>query len=344
MTDAQWQTLLDVVGGAGMDPLPVGLIVDSPWLPGWAGKSVLDYYSSESVWLETNLMVVGRFPDIWFLPGFWSEWGMCTEPSTFGAKCIWHEDEFPFADKLPGTLADLAAIERPDPRTHGLAPFVVKRLSHCRHRIEAAGHAIRFAVARGPLNIAGFLAGNTDLLMGMKQEPDHVHALLETITDFLVDWIQLQATTFRTIDGVLLLDDIVGLCGEADFLEFAQPYLRRVFAAVDARVRFFHNDAAGLVSAPYLGDIGVNLLNFSFKHPMGEMQRLTGNAITLLGNIPPRDVLAGGSPEDVHRAVRELLDSVPDTRRIVLSCGGGTPPGVPTANIEALLQAAGGGP
>ena len=28
-----------------LDPLPVGLIVDSPWLPGWAGVSMLDYFA-----------------------------------------------------------------------------------------------------------------------------------------------------------------------------------------------------------------------------------------------------------------------------------------------------------
>jgi len=39
--------------------------------------------------------------------------------------------------------------------------------------------------------------------------------------------------------------------------------------------------------------------------------------------------------------VGALLGSVTDTRRVVLSCGGGMPPGVPTANVEAFLEAAG---
>ena len=30
-----------------------------------------------------------------FLPGFWAEYGMCTEPSAFGAKLVWTEDDFP---------------------------------------------------------------------------------------------------------------------------------------------------------------------------------------------------------------------------------------------------------
>jgi len=121
------------------------------------------------------------------------------------------------------------------------------------------------------------------------------------------------------------------------------PYLKRVFQAVDARVRFFHNDAGGLVCAPYLPEIGVNVFNFAFDHPMAEMKALTKNAVTLFGNIPPRDVLAQGAPDDVRRSVRELLDSVDDKGRIVLSCGGGMPPGVSTENIEAFLDVAGHG-
>jgi uroporphyrinogen decarboxylase len=62
--------------------------------------------------------------------------------------------------------------------------------------------------------------------------------------------------------------------------------------------------------------------------------------VTLLGNIPPRDVLALGTPEDVRQSVAEALRSISDRRRLVLSVGGGTPPNVSTANIEAFCEAA----
>jgi len=339
MTEAQWQLLLSVIDGQTTDPLPVGFIIDSPWLPNWAGMSLLDYYASESMWLDANLKVIDTFPDVLFLPGFWSEYGMCTEPSSFGAKCVFHDNEFPFAERIIEPGGTFGTIAKPNPRTDGLAPFVLRRLEHCRPRIEAAGHAIRFAVARGPLNIAGFLVGNTEFLMTMKLEPDRTHALLDTITSYLVDWLQLQKTTFNTIDGILLLDDIVGFVGLDDFEVFVQPYLTRAFEAFDARVRFFHNDAHGFVCAPRLADMGINLFNFAYDHPMAEMQALTEGKVALLGNIPPRDVLAHGSPDDVSRSVQGLLAGLADRRRVILSCGGGMPPAVPTENISAFLSA-----
>ena len=60
--------------------------------------------------------------------------------------------------------------------------------------------------------------------------------------------------------------------------------------------------------------------------------------MVLLGNIPPRDVLAAGTPDDVRRSVAEMLAPLDDRRGIIVSCGGGAPPGVSSANIEAMCQ------
>jgi uroporphyrinogen-III decarboxylase len=341
MTDEQWSKLLAVIAGEVVEPLPVGFIIDSPWLPGWAGISVLDYYSSESMWFEANLKAIERFPDVLFLPGFWSEFGMCTEPSAFGAKCSWQENELPYADKIITDIQAVSSLVKPDPKKDGLLPFVLNRLKHYRDAIEQKGHSIKFAVSRGPLNIASFLMGTTEFLMAIRTDPDQTRALLETITDFIVEWVELQAQTFPSIDGVFILDDIVGFLGDQDFKDAALPYLKRIFQSLDVAVKFFHNDSMGLVCAPYLAEVGVNLFNFSFQHTLAEMKELTGGKVTLLGNIPTRDVLAAGTPDEVRDSVKAALDSIQDKRRLILSCGGGMPPDVPTANIEAFLSAAG---
>ncbi len=340
MTENQWRQLLSVLDGELFDPLPTGFIIDSPWLPNWAGMSILDYYTHEGKWFDANVAVLDRFPQAWFLPGFWSEYGMCTEPSAFGAKCVWYEDDFPFAEPITQDLAAAAALKKPDPKKDGLAPFVLKRLEHVQAAIEDKGHAIRFAVARGPLNVASFLVGNTEFLVGMKLNPDETHALLTTVNGYLVDWIKLQAERFPTIDGVLILDDLLGFVGEEDFAEFALGYLKDLYGAIDASVRFLHNDAHGLITARHLNDIGVNLFNFGFEHGLAEIKELTDGKVTMLGNIPPRDVLAGGSPDDVRTSVTEAVASVDDTSRLILSCGGGMPPGVSTENLEAFIDAA----
>ncbi|MDP4291474.1 MAG: uroporphyrinogen decarboxylase family protein, partial [Bacteroidota bacterium] len=64
------------------------------------------------------------------------------------------------------------------------------------------------------------------------------------------------------------------------------------------------------------------------------------NKVTMLGNIPPRDVLAAGSEEDVEKALQTLIDGMKDKSKIILSCGGGMPPMVNTANIKRFISVA----
>ncbi|MBN1392068.1 MAG: uroporphyrinogen decarboxylase family protein [Sedimentisphaerales bacterium] len=339
MTNEQWEQLLSVIKGEVVDPMPVGFIIDSPWLPGWAGITTLDYFTNEQTWFEANLKAIKQFPDIMFLPGFWSEFGMCTEPSAFGSKSTWHENDLPFADKIIKDIKSVGDITKPDPKTDGLLPFVINRLKHYQGQIEKEGHAIRFAVARGPLNIASFLMGTTEFLMAIRTDPNETRVLLDMVTDFIIDWLRLQIETFPTTDGIFILDDIVGFMGDEDFRQSALPYLKRIYQAINVTVKFFHNDAPGLVCSPYLEEIGINLFNFSFEHSLDEMKKLTNNKVTLLGNIPPRDVLMAGTPEDVRNSVKAALSSVEDKSRIVMSCGGGIPQDVSTENIEAFLSA-----
>jgi len=68
------------------------------------------------------------------------------------------------------------------------------------------------------------------------------------------------------------------------------------------------------------------------------MKSWTNNKIALMGNVPPRDVLAGGTPADVKRSTTEILNALDDRSRLIVSCGGGMPPHAPTENIRALIS------
>jgi uroporphyrinogen-III decarboxylase len=337
MTDQQWETLKKVINGEVLKPLPVGFIIDCPWLPNWYGIRIIDYFSNEELWLNANLKAINEFPEVLFLPGFWSEFGMCTEPSAFGARCTFPPDEFPHAHKIIGSTQDIDTLSVPNPTIDGLLPFVLNRLKLAQPKIEAAGHKIRFAVARGPLNIASYLMGSTEFLTTIMMQPEKAESLLKKITTYLKDWLHLQMETFPSIDGILLLDDIIGFMGETEFRTFGLSYFKELYDT-DVSVKLLHNDAPCKISAPYLPEIGINLFNMGFDISLNELKELTQNKVALLGNIPPRDVLASGSTIDVKNVTIELLNSLKDKSRVILSCGGGMPPGVSSENISAFIQ------
>jgi uroporphyrinogen decarboxylase len=338
MTQEQWQLLLDTVQGKTPQKPVTGFIIDSPWIPGWAGVSALQFYSSEEIWFQANKKAVETFPDIIFVPGFWSEFGMCTEPSAFGAKMVWDEYNLPHASKIISDISEAGKLKVPNPKTDGLLPFVIQRLLNYQKPMQETGHEIKFAIARGPLNIASFLMGTTELMTGLMMDPENSHKLLKTITQFTTDWLRRQKEVFPSIEGILLLDDIVGFVGDDECREYAVPYIKQIFNAFDSKLNLFHNDAQGLISAPYLKEMGVNLFNFSFEHSLKEIRELAGPEVALLGNLPPRDVLAAGTPEQVREETRKMMNEFGDKNRVVWSCGGGMPPNVSSENIRAFKE------
>lgn len=336
MTNNQWNCLLDVIQGKTFEKIPAGFIIDSPWLPNWYGISILDYFSNDELWFQSNLKAMETFPQAIFLPGFWSEYGMCTEPSAFGAGCMFPKNEFPFAYKVIHETEDIDHLHLPNVETDGLLPFVLNRLLLARKKIEAAGHEVRFSVSRGPLNIASFLMGSTEFLMAMMMDPQRVHALLRIITDFLKSWHQLQRKSIDSIDGIMMLDDIVGFIGEDEFMEFGYPYLKELYDE-NVSVKFFHNDADCRASVKHYPSIGINLYNPGIQVSIKELKEMTQNQLTILGSVPPRDVLAKGTPDDVRTCVAQQLSELNDHSKLILSCAGGMPPNASTENIRALI-------
>ena len=339
MNNKQWTDLLSVIEGKHSTEKEIGFIIDSPWLPGWSGVTTLDYYTSDETWLKANFKAIEAFPEVTFLPGFWSEYGMCTEPSAFGARSVWYNENLPHAEKVIHSSEDIARLPQPNVKTDGLLPFMINRLKNLEPRIAESGHSIKFAVTRGPLNIATFLMGTTEFMMLLAMEPDKAHALLEKITLFICDWVQYQKACFPSIEGILLLDDIVGFVGEEDCREFVVPYLKRAFESIPTKVRLFHNDAFGLVCAPFLNEIGINLFNFAFDHPINQIRELAGPEVALIGNLAPRDILAAATPAEVYAATQSMIHDVSDRNRIIWSCGGGVPQNVSTENINAFVAA-----
>jgi uroporphyrinogen-III decarboxylase len=339
MTNKHWEIITKLVRGEKIDNIPVGFIIDSPWLPNWAGMKIIDYFTNEEKWFEAHLKASQTFPETIFFPGFWSEFGMCTEPSAFGARCVFPEDEFPHAHKLLEDIKQVDKLSVPNPKTDGLLPFMLKRLEHKRKAMEEEGHFTRFSISRGPLNIATYLMGTTEFLIAMMMEPEKTHQLIRIITDFIIQWHDLQKKTLPEIDGIMMLDDIIGFMSREQFEEFGLPYFKEIYNR-PLSVKLLHNDAPSKESAPLLTEMGVNIFNMGIDVNLNEIADATENKVCLLGNLPPRDILALGTVEEIERETKKMIKEFDHPNRLIASCGGGMPPGVTTEKINAFIKAA----
>ena len=331
-----WERFATVARGGQADRVPVALIVDSPWLPGYAGIGTLDYFLRPDEWLRINLGLTERFPDVTWIPGWWIEYGMAAEPSAFGARIVWHHDQPPSIEPIKGGLASLADIEPPDPQRHGLMPLVLQRYTDAEHRLLPEGMTIHMVAARGPLAVASWLLGVTEFMIALKLQPQAASRLLDVLTTTTIVWLKAQLGVLRAPEGVLVLDDIVGMLSPKLFEQFVRPYFTRILAEFGGMIRVFHNDTPCPRLVGPMATLGFDVFNFSHELDMATVQaQMPG--IALMGNVPPRDVMARGTPEQVEAWARECIRKT-GGRGLILSGGGGVSPGTPPEAIDALAN------
>jgi uroporphyrinogen decarboxylase len=339
MNEEKWSIVEKCANFEELETVPVCLIVDSPWIPGHTDVSTMDYFTNHEIWLEANLAVEKEFPEAIFLPGFWVELGMAAEPSGFGCKISFYPDTTPNVHPLLNSVEEVVRISAANPRTDGLMPLILNFYRTVQCKVADAGHIIKIVAARGPLAIASHLLGVTNFLVGLKLDPENTHRLLKITTATAKNWLEAQADVLQDVEGIMLLDDLVGFLSPQDYLEFAHPYMKEIFDAFAGSVKFLHNDMDNPVSFPYLQELGLNIFNFSHKIPMNKAKQLVGPRVCLMGNVAPLEVLGEGTPDMVLEEASRCLQEHPGRKGLILSAGGGVSPGTPGENIAALIQA-----
>lgn len=346
MTERDWALVLDCVSGRAPEKVSAGLIVDSPWIPGYCGVDTVDYYSDGELWLACQDRLRREFPGLLLFPGDWVEFGMAAEPSSFGCSLRFYPDQTVAIGHLITAAEELEQLDSlpvPDPRRDGLMPLALSRIRRLRGPLEERGRKMRLVASRGPLNVAGFLMTIPELCVAVKTEPERVHRLLDKTTELVIRWLEAQAEAAGDVGGILVLDDLCGFFSEEEYLEFAQPRLKRIFDHFSVPVKMFHNDNFGnrYTTFPYLAELGVNLFNFSYRAELGEAFRQLGPGVAVLGTLPPLDLLTRGKPEEVRDAALALLREKPEGCSLILSAGGGASPGMPGENLAAMMEALG---
>jgi len=340
MRPDQWQQFKAAAKrhpGAGV---PLALIVDSPWMPAHLGITHHEYYFDSEVWFNAHRRVIEEFPEVTFFPSWWAEIGMAAEPSALGVRVRFWPHQTPGEQRLPFRLDDLEQLTPPDPTSDGFCPLILHRYATMKHRVFEAGYTIPVVAARGPLCTAAFFRGVTQLLMDMIDEPERVLKLIHLCTTLTIDWLKAQAAAIGPcVEGILVLDDIVGLIGPDAYEQFAHPFLKRICAAFpDDWVKVYHNDAGIEACLERLPDTGFDVLNWGKQTDIAAACARVGGRMTLMGNVSPLEIGVRGTPERVEQATLDVLRKAAG-HPLVLSVGGGVSPGMPAANIRAMVRA-----
>ena len=340
MKPAQWEIFKKAARGERLDHVPLALIIDSPWIPGYVGVSHLDFFLNPDVWFESHLKIHREFPDITFVPGWWMEYGMAAEPSALGSKIKFWPGSPPSECHLLHAIEDLERLPPYEVEHDAFMGLTLHRLRMQRQRIFDTGEIMPLVTARGPMCTAGFVRGTTEFMMDLVEQPEWSHRLLDLCTRLIIDWLKAQAKAIGPgVEGIFLLDDIVGFVNEEFYQEFCHPYLKRICAAFPPDwVKIYHNDASIEACLEHLPDVGFNVLNWGKQSDLAAVKARLGGRMCLMGNVNPLEVGVRGSPAEVRAATLAVLEKS-GGEGIILSLGGGVSPGMPRENILAMQAA-----
>ena len=214
---------------------------------------------------------------------------MAAEPSILGAKIKFWQDNTPSEYHTLYRLEDIDNFPEYEVEADAFAAMTLHRIRMHKQRILDAGYILPMVTARGPLCTAGFVRGTTHFMIDLVEDPKGAHRLIDLCTRVIIDWLKAQhAAMGDTVEGIFILDDIVGFINEEHYKEFAHPYLKRICDAFpNDWVKLYHNDAEVDACLDHLPDAGFNCLNWGKQKDIREVKRRVGDRMCLMGNVNP---------------------------------------------------------
>lgn len=338
--DALWENFKRTAKLENTGEIPLGLIADSPWIPGYAGIDTLDYFLDEDLWFETNMNLRERFPQVVWIPGFWWEYGMAIEASVFGGHLIFHHDQPPSIEPFCTDLQFWAKhLKVRNPEADGLMPLVLRQIERMDKRLEPYGLGQHIACSRGILTVTSWFMGVSTLMESLISDPETITPILEKVTDTIIAWLDAQLIRMREPDGIMVLDDLIGMISKRQYQKMVEPHFKRIWEHFDEKIKIYHNDTPCEHLYPVLKDAGFEVFNFSYKADIAKTREIMGDQIVLFGNVAPRDLGVFGTPDQVYQAAWECLEKAGSGRGLILSFGGGISPNTPVENIDAMCKA-----
>ncbi len=142
-------------------------------------------------------------------------------------------------------------------------------------------------------------------------------------------------------------DSPAGLIGPRLYRQSALPFEKRLIAELKHSVRLpvsLHVCGDTRTILADLATSGADVLELDHQVALSAAAAAVGPNVAIWGNLDTVGLLARGTPAQVRRATRQLLDAVGRCghRRFVLSSGCTLAVETPAENLQAMLDTAGG--
>jgi MtaA/CmuA family methyltransferase len=295
----------------------------------FSNRSYAEFASDYRVLVESNLRALDYF-DMDMV-------GLISDPyretSAFGAGIEYVDEGVPRClDTIIRTLDDVKALQRPD----------VYKAPRTRDRIQGAalyqerlkGSVPVYGWIEGPLAEACDLAGISDMLANLMNDPDFSRSLMDKCVVTAKDFAKAQIETGCDIIGIG--DAICSQISRRTYDAYVKERHREIIEFIHSQSTLVKMHICGDIThlLQSLRDLDVDILDLDWQVDMEAARGVLGEKIILSGNINPVDIQF--MTESEIRALARDLVQREEGRRFILSGGCEITVDTPTGNLRAL--------
>jgi uroporphyrinogen decarboxylase len=267
--------------------------------------------------------------------------GLQSIPEAIGTKLTFPEFAPPRIDE-PG-LKDynqLSVLAPIDPNRDGRLPNFFEALEELRSKIGSEV-PLDFSLG-GPFTSAVLLVGLEKLMRDTVLDQENVHRVLELTTSSIIKVLEKVA---KTESGASLAEPMAStmVVSPKVFRTFVKPYLEKIVTHMREKCqRNLGIHICGKTRKIWTDVVETGITAFSLDNleNLADAKQEIGQNVTLIGNIPPIEVLREGTRQEVLLSAEMCLKAAADNPKgFMLASGCEVVIDTPEENILAMMDA-----
>ncbi len=301
-----------------------------------ANETYSNFDSHPDIMAKVIMETVKRFDYDWA----WLQVDDCIVYEILGVGCIGGGNILRATkDYLPATSETLRSLKIPDFKNDGRAPILLEAISKVRSKL---GNTVCVCGrTEAPFSSASLLYGLSQTMFLIYDNPK----LLKDTCEFFID-LQIEFGRVQKEAGAHAL--WFGDCNASShflsldhYQKFALPYANQVAKAYKEMglITFYHASEDKLPYIELMADMDIDILSVGENANLVAAYNLVGNKKCLCGNVDPIRTLQRGTPEDVEREVKKIIDTVSRRGGHIMNSGEMIPRDTPEENMLAYMSA-----
>jgi uroporphyrinogen decarboxylase len=347
------------------DRVPVIPAIAHRFLVPQVGVRFKDYYGDPETMLRTQILaqkwlMENIHTDAYSITGAWvggwTDFQNTFESGSLGCEIVFPDDDIPWVGAgWVKTDEDLKRLEAMDFVHGGINGRQIAYRQAMMHLAEK--YPVRFQggpvfypgenpalthTSDGPFGVAGDLMGQMELFAGVYERPDFVREVLRIVTDKLIEWMDFcgQEENLPTPRDFAWTDDLAVSLSPKTYRELVLKEEQRLRFHFDGYLSLHMCGKTDHMLEIFVDDLKINeLQGFGYQVNLDRIASVLGGRVVLVGNVSPM-LIHTGTPEEVRKATRQVIEKLAHFRGLILQDGNNIPPGSPLENINAMMEAA----